>query len=178
MHRVIERGGAVVKREHRRHEHDAGHARQARHVIDVNGAEGRLAHHEHQAAMLFHLHVGRTQQQVFAVAACDAGERLHGARGHDHAIDRIGAACDGGADVLVVVDHIGMRGKLVERHAELLLDGDLSPTRDDKRRLGTGLAQAFEALKTQRGTAGARHANDNATGTARRLRHDNSLTTW
>ena len=71
-----------------------------------------------------------------------------------------------------------MRGKLVERHAELLLDGDLSPTRDDKRRLGTGLTQAFEALKAQRGTAGARHANDNATGTDRRLRHDNSSTTW
>ena len=50
--------------------------------------------------------------------------------------------------------------------------------RDDKCRLGTGLAQAFEALKAQRGTAGARNANDNATGTDRRLRHDNSLTTW
>ena len=71
-----------------------------------------------------------------------------------------------------------MRGKLVERHAELLLDGDLSPTRDDKRRLGTGLTQALETLEAQRSAAGTRNANDNATGTNRRLRHDNSLTTW
>lgn len=54
----------------------------------------------------------------------------------------------------------------------------ISPPRvTTKRRLGTCLAQAFEALKTQRGTASARHANDNATRTDRRLRHDNSLTT-
>lgn len=178
MHRVIERGGAVVKREHGRHEHDARHACQARHVVDVNGAEGRLAHHEHQAALLFHLHVGRAQQQVFAAAACDAGERLHGARDHDHAVDRIGAACDGGADVLVVVYRIGIARKLIERHAELLLDGDLSPARDDKRRLGTGLTQAFEALEAQRSAAGTRNANDNATRTDRRLRHGDSLTTW
>ena len=71
-----------------------------------------------------------------------------------------------------------MRGKLVERHAELLLDGDLSPTRDDKRRLGTGLTQALETLEAQRCTAGARNANDNATGTDRRLRHDNSLLSY
>ena len=178
MHRLIEHGGAVVKREHGRHEHDARHARQACHVVDMDRTEGRLAHHKHQAALLFHLHIGRTQQQVFAVAARDAGERLHGAGSHDHAVDRIGAACDGSANVLVVVDHIGIARKLVERHAELLLDGDLSPARDDKRRLSAGLAQAFEAFKAQCRTAGARHANDNATGTNRRLRHDNSLTTW
>ena len=174
MHRIVERGGAVVKREHGRHEHDTRHTRQARHVVDMDRTEGRLAHHEYQAALLFHLHVGRTQQQVFAVTTRDAGKRLHGAGRHDHAIDRIGAACNGGADVLVVVDHIGMRGKLVERHAELLLDGDLSPARDDKRRFGAGLAQAFETLEAQRSAAGTRYANDNATGTDRRLRHDNS----
>ena len=178
MHRVVERGRAVVKREHGRHEHDTRHARQARHVVDMDCTEGRLAHHKHQAALLLHLHIGRTQQQVFAVAARNAGERLHRAGRHDHAVDRIGAACDGSTDVLVVVDHIGIARKLVERHAELLLDGDLSPARDGKRRLGAGLAQAFEALKAQRGATGARHANDNATGTKRRLRHDNSLAIW
>ena len=61
MHRLIERGGAVVKREHGRHEHDARHARQACHVVDMDCTEGRLAHHKHQAALLFHLHIGRTQ---------------------------------------------------------------------------------------------------------------------
>ena len=104
-------------------------------------------------------------EQTLTARIGDAGKRLHGAGRHDHTVDRIGTACDGGADVLVVVDHIGIARKLVGRHAELLLDGDLSPARDDKCRLGTGLAQAFEALKAQRGTAGARNANDNATGT-------------
>ena len=35
MHRVIERGGAVVKRKHGRHEYDARYARKARHVVDM-----------------------------------------------------------------------------------------------------------------------------------------------
>jgi hypothetical protein len=73
----------------------------ARHVAQVGQVEGRLAHHQHQAAALLERDVGGAGQQVVAETVRHGRQRLHRAGRHHHGRGVEAAAGDAGADVAV-----------------------------------------------------------------------------
>ena len=71
------------------------------HVADVNEVEGGFAGAEDEGAAFFEADVGGAVDEVFGEAVGDGGEGAHGAGHHQHGVDGVGAAGDGGADVFI-----------------------------------------------------------------------------
>src|SRR5215213_3301819 len=80
---VVEILRVVVERGHGRKNDDA-HAREFQHVLEVNLAERRLAHDQHELSSLFENYVGGAMNKIVAEAVRNRGERAHAARRDYH----------------------------------------------------------------------------------------------
>src|SRR3954452_19881759 len=80
---VVEALGVIVERRNWRKYHDA-HARKFQHVLEMDLAEWRLAHDEHELSSFFENHVCRAMNKVVAEAMRDRCERAHAARRDHH----------------------------------------------------------------------------------------------
>ena len=97
---VFNRLRVIVKRGNHREDGGPGLG-YGGHVAQVDQVQGRLADAQHQAAALLQADIGGAFDQVPGRAVRDSGQRAHRAGEHDHSSGRVGAAGDGGSDVLM-----------------------------------------------------------------------------
>ena len=151
---VVDRLRMVIERRHRRHDRHA-HAGELEHVLEMHLGERGLAHDQHQAPALLEHHVGGAVDEVLAVAVGDAGERVHRAGHHRHAVGLERTGGDLGAHVAGAMHDAGEGTYVLYSVAGLVLERALRPLADDE--VGFDLA-ALERLKHPHAEDGAGRA--------------------
>src|SRR6266550_6564343 len=73
---IVNRLRLVIERWDRRHDYGAG-LLHAQHVLQMNPAEWRIAHAEHQAAAFLEANIGGARDQVVAGPGSDTRKRSH-----------------------------------------------------------------------------------------------------
>src|ERR1700681_581832 len=97
---IVDRLRLMIKRRNRRHD-DSPRLLRAQHILQMNPAEWRIAHTQHQASALLQANIGGARNQIVARSRSNGRERTHRAGNHYHSIDPIAARGNRRADILI-----------------------------------------------------------------------------
>jgi len=140
-------------------ENDRAREKQKFQVANLNQIQRGFARNEDQFFLFLEHHVGRSQENIFAVAMGDAAEGPHAAGNHDHSVGRIRAAGEGRVHALDAVASHTFRNFQALR--EFLGDHRLGVIADEQMQFMSARIQIIQQALGVDNSAGAGDGDDN-----------------
>ena len=144
VHLVLGRGVVAVKGEHRR-DNDIPRLTGGEQIAAVDAVEGHLPGHHHHPAVFFQAHVRRPHNEVLVIGVGQSREGLHAAREDDHPVGAVGAAGNGGRQIVHVIGIVRQFLQLFQVYGGLPLEDHLYTSADHQ--VGLHLVHVVEYLQ-------------------------------